>query len=668
MKERSYEGSFTVYFSMILLSSLALFLGILWISRYRIEKNDALRMKQAAGASVLSCYNAELADQYGLYGTPVSQLEQRMTDFIEVNTSLPRADIYSRPSYLLAPKKLWEGLFRYQLKDVSVSNVKTLADEQVFQEQINSFMKYRILQETILEYLTILQSAAQGSGIQARYARIQSILMEYNGEYGKLVQYLYPEGHQDIYVTITQEEEYSPQRLYNAVVRLQNDEIQLDEDWAVLALWQEEGEVLHDQNQRANECIVRLQEYIQELTEELKQWEQMVQGLSSEERLQAQSAIASVEDIKNQVWGLHGETRELQESLQKNLQATEKLEVLSRELLTLNSKGEPIEEEKWQEMRRAAKNFLEYEGEISLEYTKNAGGNQWNLEGIWKWIQKFHVDLKKYGADQIMIEDTGESRETTLFTAIQQIEDGSQNIVSEAINKAALVEYCLGMCKNLSDQLKPEKGEATYNLRGEPFGETFFKNEGEFLQWGNYNEYENLRGVQFQMLGLRLVMNMTYLIGSPEKQAMIQQAAQSTGGIIAPGVGTGIAYGAILFLWSAAESYVDYGVLIQNGKVPLMKNDDNWQTDLQSVLEKGYKIQETPEQEGLDYEMYLRLLLHLSSGEVLIQRLQTLIQLNMQKQGMEGFILTDMAVGFDATTEIQGKTSLYITGEGFEYE
>ena len=54
-----YKGSFTVFFSMLILPVLMLFLVLLWLSRTFAERNDTLRITDAAGTSALGCYNRD---------------------------------------------------------------------------------------------------------------------------------------------------------------------------------------------------------------------------------------------------------------------------------------------------------------------------------------------------------------------------------------------------------------------------------------------------------------------------------------------------------------------------------------------------------------------------------------------------------------------------------
>ena len=148
------------------------------------------------------------------------------------------------------------------------------------------------------------------------------------------------------------------------------------------------------------------------------------------------------------------------------------------------------------------------------------------------------------------------------------------------------------------------------------------------------------------------------------------QIAAQTGGMIAPGVGTKITYDAILTLWAAAEAYVDYNILVQGGRIALIKSGDEWFTDLDAILTMNKKnlLEKTKESSGLDYEDYLRILLLFGDRDKELFRIRELIERNLQKSGDTDFSLSDCAVSFVLETEIKAKNGTYTAGEVFSYE
>lgn len=673
MDRKNHKGSLTVYFCMMVLPTLALVLLFLGLTRYWIERNDALRITQIAGNGALSCYYAELTDRYGLFGTDGTLLESRIKTFIEQNQGLPLERIHQMPSYWLAPRRIWKGLFSYSLREMDIVSIRKLNQAEVLQDQIQNFMRYRWIQEgmqLLLEYLGILEDAAKESGIQSLYAGIQREVLDYNNIYAELIRCLYGEGGQTVYVTMTHKEEYRPGDPFEIVQRQKSGKALSDEERRTLVFWQEYSKGLAQQNQRAAHSLEKLEASIASLKGRLQDWKNAVNQYKENHTMLdvVEGMITEVEELENTLWGLHGETEELRDILQKNQKAVEPMEDAAHKILAADGIGEELSEEELREIERAAKGLRQYDGNIALKYERAEQEKALDIGGIWEWICQWKIDLEKYGKDEDLLEGEASSayeEEKALNDALEALEKESENGAQRAADKIALTEYILGMFQNMGDQVKRENGEIPRNLRGEPFEDTFFKNEAEFILQGSYNEYRNLKGVEYKIIGLRVIMNTLFLASDGEKQRVIQAAAQSTGGIIAPGVGNAIAYGAILFLWSTAESYVDYSILLQGGSVPMLKNKKSWNTDLKAILEKSKDCvrEQEKEEEGFDYEMYLRILLLLADSDTCLERVYTLIQLNLPD-----IALAEAIVGFDMITTIQGNSGIYLSKAGFQYE
>ena len=673
MHRKRYQGSFTVYFVLIVTAALSLFLILLWAVRQWIGHNDAVRATQTAGQSVLSSYHGELADRYGLYGTSTEKLQQRLENWIEADILFPTERLYQQPAYLLSPQKLWNGIFHYELQSVEVFGIESLREPEVLRLQVENFMKYRIAQEgmeILMEQLGMIRQSSEGAGLQAQYAGIQRVLGDYNSYYGQLIRLLYPEGGA-VYVTMTQEEEYRPQRLLDAA-RSMRDRV-TDEAVETLALWQEKGYELMGKNQEALSCLGQLEEILEGLRKRITQWENTLPQLSEERRNEesVQRMIQEVSRVRKELWGLHDEIPRLRQTLKKNQMVTEPLEASTQRILGQLNTSENADENALAQMEKAAERFLQYNGAIELQYEKNEGNGKIEFGRLWKWLKKWKIDLKKYGEDTMLFEGgteylEEEDLEKALSQSMVAVEGGSGQGI---IEKLLLVEYAVGMFQSLEDQVHREDGKTAQNLRGKNYGEGIFRNETEYLIQGSANEYDNLRSVEMQILGIRMIMNIAYLASSSEKQSVLQSAAAGIGGIIAPGIGTTVIYGALMFLWSAAESYVDYAALVQGDRVPIFKTEASWRTDLESILAEAANVVEGEkgrEEEGADYEMYLRMLLLMQNTDTLLERIGSVIQLNLHKNDRD-FLLTDMATAFEVRTVLRGWDGTYGAKAFLEY-
>ena len=143
-----------------------------------------------------------------------------------------------------------------------------------------------------------------------------------------------------------------------------------------------------------------------------------------------------------------------------------------------------------------------------------------------------YIDLKKYGEDTMLFEGgteylEEEDLEKALSQSMEAVEGGSGQGI---IEKLLLVEYAVGMFQSLEDQVHREDGKTAQNLRGKNYGEGIFRNETEYLIQGSANEYDNLRSVEMQILGIRMIMNIAYLASSSEKQSVFKaQPLESAG-------------------------------------------------------------------------------------------------------------------------------------------
>ncbi len=653
MNTEERAGSFTVFFSLLCLPMILLWVSLLQWTRFMVERNDALRMTQEAGQSILSCYSEELTRRYGLYGTEGSQIESRWEKFIEKNQRVSWAEIQQRPGFWLLVPRPWTGKFAYEVEEIRISGFKSLQDLDIFRTQVEHFMEYRVLQEgiqTLMECMGIVEDTVQGKGLEGRYAQIQMKLAEYNQQYGELVELLYRTHAQEIYVTMTRE---SPYRLEDFIqfVEYAEDKSSMAEEWM------ERCERLEDCNRKGEKVIDRLIETMEGMQQDFAEWDQAVSALTSEERSQShvQDMIQELHATHESLWEIQ-EAQALKRALRKNQEILERMK-------TQMKTGEETEQAA---LERAAQIFSQYEDGMVLEYEIQEEEKQWDLGAVWDSIMEWKVDLKEYGADVDLAEeiDRGITEEAALQQALEQLEKETQGKADTLLEKIRWIEYMVGMFRNLSDQ----QAGAGQNLRGDFFGESVFQNEAEFILEGQYNEYENLKSIQYGILAIRFAMNMAHLMTDGEKQATIRRMAASTGGIIAPGIGNAVAYGAILFLWTAAESYVDFGMLVEGKEVPLWKDRESWQTDLEKILERQWENTERKETKGVGYEMYLRLLGMLSDTETSLERMQTLIHLNMQKSGMPDFQLSDMVSEFQAETVIQGSVQSHGSQGHFRYE
>jgi len=173
----------------------------------------------------------------------------------------------------------------------------------------------------------------------------------------------------------------------------------------------------------------------------------------------------------------------------------------------------------------------------------------------------------------------------------------------------------------------------------EPGEDSYLKYEQEYILAGKNSDLENLEFTAKRIFAIREASNTEYLMSNVEKRAIIKAVADTVAAItLIPGLDNLLEY-SILFAWSFGESVVDLRTLFSGGKVPLIKSDISWKTDLDSVLENSFMdYQGSEEGDGLSYDDYLKILLFTQDIETQSVRSLDAMELTIrQTKGNAGF-------------------------------
>lgn len=93
----------------------------------------------------------------------------------------------------------------------------------------------------------------------------------------------------------------------------------------------------------------------------------------------------------------------------------------------------------------------------------------------------------------------------------------------------------------------------------------------------------------------------------------------------------------ILAVWALAEAVVDVRTLLDNGKVPLLKNSSDWCLGLTNLFDKELSGSKD-NANGLSYQDYLRIFLGLMDKKDKVLRSLDIVEMDMRKtQGNENF-------------------------------
>lgn len=202
----------------------------------------------------------------------------------------------------------------------------------------------------------------------------------------------------------------------------------------------------------------------------------------------------------------------------------------------------------------------------------------------------------------------------TLYQGQGPIEERSEK---ESLAELLLFdEYLLEKCSYYGQEL--EKSRMKYQV--------------EYLVVGKDNDLDNLKSIALRLLTIREAANAAHLFSSGGKRAMITALATAVSVIfLIPWLQPLLEY-SILFAWSFAESVYDVRTLFDGGKVPLVKNGENWHTDI-SILFGGLENESGQSKTGLSYADYLRVFLKMADTDTKTMRFADMAELDIRKTG-----------------------------------
>lgn len=161
----------------------------------------------------------------------------------------------------------------------------------------------------------------------------------------------------------------------------------------------------------------------------------------------------------------------------------------------------------------------------------------------------------------------------------------------------------------------------------------------EYILSGKQSDIENLKSVVNKLLLLREASNVLYLFSDSAKMAQAEALALSlTAVVMLPELAEPVKY-SILFAWAYAESVNDVKILLDGGRIPLIKTSGSWHTSLSGMTSYKSGLQSgEASQSGLSYEEYLRLLLMSMKQKTKMLRFLDIVEMDVRKtEGNAGF-------------------------------
>ena len=179
--------------------------------------------------------------------------------------------------------------------------------------------------------------------------------------------------------------------------------------------------------------------------------------------------------------------------------------------------------------------------------------------------------------------------------------------------------------------------------------------ELEYVVNGQSADQDNLVAVITQLSLLRWAADAMYIYGDSGKVAIAEGAAIAIAAIsLQPELVVPLKH-VLLLAWAYMEAVMDVRRLLGGAKVPLFKTADDWCMSFEGMANYQAELasHDGKSTAGLDYRMYLRLLLLLQPRETKVLRLMDLIEMRIRKtEGNANFRLDGCVSAMEAIMTI----------------
>lgn len=218
-------------------------------------------------------------------------------------------------------------------------------------------------------------------------------------------------------------------------------------------------------------------------------------------------------------------------------------------------------------------------------------------------------------------EDYVQNRELQRGIGIPRGKELQENITEEVLFGEYLLEKC---------------GCYTQKKQG-----SLLEYQLEYLYAGNQNDRDNLAAVANKLMLIRQVSNHIYLWSDGAKTAEADAAAAAIASAVLMPEIQPIVKISLMFAWAYGESVGDVRILLDGGKIPLMKSHGDWRLQFSNLADfKDQNYQREKGEKGLSYKEYLRLLLLTMNKEVKVTRFMNIVEMDLRTtKGNEQFRL-----------------------------
>lgn len=154
--------------------------------------------------------------------------------------------------------------------------------------------------------------------------------------------------------------------------------------------------------------------------------------------------------------------------------------------------------------------------------------------------------------------------------------------------------------------------------------------ETEYILFGKSNDLNNMESMISRLLAIRSAANMVYLAGDRQKTESVKAVSSVIAGLLMTPSLEPVFRALILFSWAMAEAVYDVTVLLDGGKIPLIKSKEDWHYSLETLWNFAVSTETSEEDKGLSYGDYLRIFLCLQDKETMTERLMDIMEMDIR--------------------------------------
>ena len=574
---KKQKAQITPFFAILLLLTASLFGAAYESARISGLKLYIFMSAQSSLESVFGEYDRKLFDDYGLlfYGKGQESMEEGIMEYLSYYEDVKK-ETGLEPS-MSSP-------YSFQKEAFSVDNIVFATDGngKAFEEQAIQAVGARWIEEGAKEILDYFDMAQSCGRFMEELKKIQ--------EKGEEI--------------IQLEKKY--QEMKTVIFRIR------EEQEKIMELWERLEEAFRGQDEAGMERLKgELLEKYRSKEPFLSQLEELVAGYFSQ--------CMELEQAKEQVKAVI-------------LQARQSLPDLLVSIL--------------EECGQAVLDYVTEDGAI-LSAVEAWEREIQKADRITKWLSGKELPEQteqiKSLAQSLFEGETEEKEEAsdTGFSLLDSLEGWREKGILAAVAPEASSERTIEGEDLPSFLAEEEKGEQTDPASSllfqeylfsylEHFGDGKGRYDVEYIIGNHSSDMENLQDVAGQLILLREGLNLAYLFTDQQKRGEASAAALGIAGVTGLPFLKPVAEWIILGGWAFVEALYDVRCLFSGGGVPFWKTAQTWHTSLDALLSSEI-LEGEKRKDGMDYEIYLRLLLLFKKPEEKRLRAMDVIQWNMQK-------------------------------------